>query len=275
MAVEDVTRGNLLAIIDGAKAEGKLRTCNVLLADLKQMFRFAESREVIRSNPLARVSKRDAGGADVERDRFLSEDELTNLATLLPKSGLPSRSCLMIWLLLATAVRVSELTEARWSHVDFNAGTWSLPATKSQRAHVVSLSTFASGIFHDLRSVSGSEEFVLLGRNHQSSMSSKTLTKQIADRQRPPSPRLTGRTRRTNSLTLPGGAWTPHDLRRTAATLMGELGVSPDIIDECLNHSLGKITRIYMRSTRQTQQKDAFQMLGDRLSKIRDRAKVA
>ena len=32
------------------------------------------------------------------------------------------------------------------------------------------------------------------------------------------------------------GEWTPHDLRRTAATMMQALGVSLDVIDRCQNH---------------------------------------
>jgi len=51
-AVEDIRRGDLLALMDSAKAEGKLRTANVLLSDLKQMFRFALARDLVPRNPL-------------------------------------------------------------------------------------------------------------------------------------------------------------------------------------------------------------------------------
>ena len=37
-ALADVRKADVLAILDAAKAEGKLRTANLLLADLKQMF---------------------------------------------------------------------------------------------------------------------------------------------------------------------------------------------------------------------------------------------
>jgi len=69
VAVEDVRRGDLLRVLDAAKAEGKLRTANVVLSDLKQMFRFALTRELVARNPLDTVSKRDVGGAPVERER--------------------------------------------------------------------------------------------------------------------------------------------------------------------------------------------------------------
>ena len=58
IAVIDVRKADVLAILDGVKAEGKLRTANMLLADLKQMFRFAAEREIIEHSPIELVSKR-------------------------------------------------------------------------------------------------------------------------------------------------------------------------------------------------------------------------
>jgi hypothetical protein len=46
-AIVDVRKADVLAILDAVKGEGKLRTANVLLAEMKQMFRFAAEREII------------------------------------------------------------------------------------------------------------------------------------------------------------------------------------------------------------------------------------
>lgn len=40
-------------------------------------------------------------------------------------------------------------------------------------------------------------------------------------------------------------AWTPHDLRRTFATLAMENGVLPHVVEKCLNHALEGMLRIY------------------------------
>jgi integrase len=70
---------------------------------------------------------------------------------------------------------------------------------------------------------------------------------------------------------LPGGRWTPHDLRRTGATLMGELGVHGDVIEKCLNHlEQSKIKRTYQRAIRQQEQADAWRLLGARLALLTD-----
>jgi integrase len=42
--------------------------------------------------------------------------------------------------------------------------------------------------------------------------------------------------------------WRLHDLRRTAATQMQEIGTPPYVISATLNHSLGGVTAIYLRS---------------------------
>ena len=91
----------------------------------------------------------------------------------------------------------------------------------------------------------------------------KSLGKQLSDRQRKPDRRLEGRTKASSALVLPGGRWTAHDLRRTAATLMAGAGVSGDVIDECLNHMIeSRVRRIYIRDRRKAAQARAFEMLG-------------
>ena len=72
--------------------------------------------------------------------------------------------------------------------------------------------------------------------------SPRAISKQVGDRQiRFKSAQELGHRRNDNSLVLAdgaNGAWTPHDLRRTAATMMQGLRVSPDVIDRCQNHVL-------------------------------------
>jgi integrase len=69
-----------------------------------------------------------------------------------------------------------------------------------------------------------------------------------------------------NALELPDEKWTPHDLRRTGATMMGMLGVRPDVIEKCLNHvEKNKVVRIYQRQKLETEQAEAWCLLGDRL----------
>ena len=270
-----VTKADLMGILDTAKAEGRLRTANVLLTDLKQMFRFALEREYVERNPLDTVTRRKVGGVETQRDRALSAAELRTLAEAVPAANMSKRSAHAIWLILATGVRVGEAMGACWEHVDIVARTWHLPVTKNQREHTVHLSDFALRQFaalQELREVDAHGRpvpWVFPNSASTGPVCIKSFGKQLADRQRPPDRRMSHRSKRTAALLLPGGRWTAHDLRRTAATLMAELGISGDVIDECLNHVIeSRVRRTYIRDRRLVEQARAFDALGKRLEAL-------
>lgn len=272
---EDATRADLLAILDDAKSDGRRRTANVLLADLRQMFRFAADREIVQRNPLEGVKRARVGGKDVERERALSDDELRALARAVPKARLAPRSAVAIWLILATGARVGELMAARWEHVNIDARTWYLPTTKNQREHLIHLSDFALRQFAalaELREIGVDGQpvpWLFPATDCTAHVCIKSFGKQLADRQREPAARLSNRTKATSSLAMPGGQWTAHDLRRTTATLMARRRVSTDVIDECLNHKLqSKVARTYVRDRRLPEQARAFDALGRRLDEL-------
>lgn len=278
------------------KAEGKLRTANVLFSDLKQMLRFALARDIIDRNPLETVLERDVGGTAVERDRVLSQDELRTLAASCASAALNPRSVEAIWFTLATGVRAGELMGAIWSAdnhrlddlraiadaggvklgvIDTEARTWHLYETKNQRDHTIHLSDFAMARVAKLRELRVVDEqgkpcpWVFPSAKADGPVCVKSFGKQLADRQRPADKRLSHRAKDTTALLLPGGRWTAHDLRRTAATLMAELGISGDVIDECLNHIIeNKVRRVYIRNRREDAQAVAFDALGKLLGEI-------
>ena len=272
VAAAAVTKADLLAILDTAKGEGKLRTANVLLADLKQMLQFALLREIIERNPLDTVTKHDVGGKDTARARVLSGEEVTALSAAVPLANMGKRSAAAIWLILSTGCRVGEAMAARWEHVNREAKTWHLPETKNQRPHTIHLSAFALAQFDALAALQerGKDDkpvpWVFPNAAGDGPVCIKSFGKQLSDRQREPARRMQHRAKTTASLVLAGGRWTAHDLRRTAATMMAELGISGDVIDECLNHLIeSTVRRTYIRDRRLQDQARAFDALGARL----------
>lgn len=314
MAVEDVRKADLLALLDAQKTAGKMRTANVLLADLKQMFDFALDRELIPGNPLATVKKSKVGGPSVERDRALADEEIHALVEATAAARLHVRSASAIWLILATGVRVGELMGAVWADslppdakaraaqlaglqeiaaqedvklgtIDIVARQWHLPTTKNQRKHTIHLSDFALAHLATLRQyrVPLSDDapdvlapWVFPATDPRKPVCVKSFGKQLADRQRDPADRMTNRTKATTALQLSGGKWTAHDLRRTAATLMARLGFGSDTINECLNHvQRDPMARVYIQDRREADQARAFDALGRRLAELADPAATA
>jgi hypothetical protein len=50
---------------------------------------------------------------------------------------------------------------------------------------------------------------------------------------------------------------------------MAGIGVSTDVIDECLNHKLqSKVSRVYIKDRRLSEQADAFDRLGAYISRL-------
>lgn len=275
VAIGDIRKADVLALLDEVTAAGKLRTANVLLAALKQMFRFALAREIIERNPLDTVTKRDAGGKEAERERTLDADEIKALAKALPEANMHPRSVAAVWLILATGARIGETVNATWSDVDMAAATWHLPETKNGRDHTIHLSAFALAQFETLAGLKEADDkgrplpWMFPNTAGDGPVCIKSFGKQLADRQRPPERRMQHRSKRTDALILPGGRWTAHDLRRTAATLMADLGISGDVIDECLNHVIeSRVRRIYIRNRRPAEQARAFDALGARLAAL-------
>lgn len=314
IALKEVGKGDLLALLDAQKSAGKMRTANVLLADLRQMLDFALEREIIDRNPLATVRKSKVGGPSVERDRALGDDEIKLLVPAIAGARMHPRSASAIWLTLATGVRVGELMGAVWGAdlpaepmprkarieelqavaakegaklgiVDLKSKTWYLPTSKNQRDHTIHLSDFA---LEQLLSLAKSREIVSTSRGDEFSSEPdevspwvfpatdnrkpvcvKSFGKQLADRQREPEERMSNRTKATTSLMLPGGRWTAHDLRRTAATVMARCGFGSDTINECLNHiQADRMARVYIQDRREADQVRAFDALGAQLQKL-------
>jgi len=275
VAATDVRKSDVLAVLDEVTAAGKLRTANVLLAAMKQMFRFALAREIIERNPLDTVTKRDAGGKEAERERVLTHDEIKALATALPAANMQARSVAAVWLILGTGARIGETVAATWADVDLNTGSWHLPETKNGRDHTIHLSAFALAQLRALAKLKENDKdgkplpWVFPNTAGDGPVCTKSFGKQLADRQRPAERRLQHRSKRTDSLIMAGGKWTAHDLRRTAATLMADLGISGDVIDECLNHAIeSRVRRTYIRNRRPAEQARAFDALGARLAAL-------
>lgn len=293
---EQVKRADLLAIVDDAKAGGTLRTAQVLLTDLRQMFSFASEREIVPFNPLDGIKKSKVGGRSAERKRTLSDDEITALSRALPQARMAPRSEAAVWLILTTGVRVGECMGAVWAAegldgsslaavadaegtkfgiIDVAARTWHLPTTKNERDHTIHLSDLALAQLTRLAALREVDEhgepvpWVFPATDRTRPVCVKSFGKQVADRQLLPDRRMSRRSKATQSLALPGGKWTAHDLRRTAGTLMAALGISGDVIDECLNHVIeSRVRRTYIHDRRLVDQARAFDALGQHLAQL-------
>ncbi|WP_368642935.1 tyrosine-type recombinase/integrase [Castellaniella ginsengisoli] len=284
---------------------GVTRQAVIVFHDIRQMLAWAEKRQPWRrllagGNPadLVDIDKLLPADYEEERDRILSPAEIRELDRIFKRMeedwlNAPDRratsrpfakkSQIALWLCLSTICRIGELLMARWEHVDLDAGIWFIPRenVKGQRGkkkeHFVFLSDFSKRQFQALHDLTGENPWCFPARNRRGEdthVCLKSISKQVGDRQiqfKSRSRPLKGRAF-DNALVLAGGAngaWTPHDLRRTGATMMQGLGVSLDVIDRCQNHLLpGRVRRVYLRHDYEAEKTEAWRLLGAKLDSI-------
>jgi len=283
----DITRGMIAAELDRVRGRAPI-VARYLLANLRQMFRWAVRRELVEADPTYLLELKEFG-VKGERERVLSEEEVrTLLGSALEASGLSAEFRLAVRIMLSTLCRVGELLQARWSDVDLERGVWTIPApnAKNAKEHRIHLSPYARSCFAAIlegqklqraERVAAARDageptdislpaYVMANSKWTGHIDLKSVTKAIRDRQRPVPAK--GRAKVANTtLVLPGGRWHSHDLRRTSSTLMRAMGIDSDVIEKCLNHIKKEtLKRIYQRPDLSTEMNAAWERLGQQLA---------
>ncbi|WP_323368275.1 tyrosine-type recombinase/integrase [Entomomonas moraniae] len=272
MVVEDIKKGDITHVVDQILSRGVNRMAKLILSLMRQMFRFAVDRDIIEYDPTASIRKAKIGGRSTERDRILDDQEIKALAKQLPNAGLIPPTQLAVWICLTTCCRIGELLQAKWQDINWQEKIWTIPAehSKNGKPHTIFLSNLALNYFKQLHQLKNHSTWCYPNRTQDSHVSTKTITKQISDRQRPEGQAIWScRSQQPQALTLQGGKWTPHDLRRTGATIMTKLGVLPEVAERCLNHTEeNKVKRVYQRHNYHKEMKEAWEELGKYIERL-------
>ena len=299
--VRELSDADLLGVLrDVGRTRGAARTAERMLTEMRQMFRWALKRQPWRSmlvengNPAELVELKQIVPKGYEpgiRKRVLSPSEICELHDIFdamdagysaaPNKRIADRPLqvetqLALWICLGTGCRIGELVQSQWKNVDLKMSTWFAPR-ETTKTHVdwhVHLSEFVLQQFKALHTVTGKNEWCFPAQQKEGPLNNKTIGKQIGDRQmRFKKSKPKQRRRHDDTLVLSkgkNGNWTAHDLRRTAATMMQAMGVSPDVIDRCQNHVLpgNKVRRHYLHHDYATEKREAWRLLGKRLDSI-------
>ena len=223
----EITHEDLRALADAIVERGAPATAVHSREVVLQVYRWAIERGQKVDNPADLV--RPTAIAKFEpRDRALSPDEIGLIYQYLERIGTSPSIRAAAKLLLLTMVRKSELTNATWSELNFSEALWTIPRERMKRRnpHVVYLSRQALDIFIALKTFAGGSEYILPSRyDSDLPMSSATLNQVLT---------LTYKLAQKEGKQL--GKFGPHDLRRTASTLLHEAGYNTDWIEKCLAH---------------------------------------
>ncbi len=237
--LSEITHEDLRALTDAIVERGAPATAVHAREVLFQVYRWAMERgqkvenpaEMVRPTTIARFEP---------RDRALTPDEIGLMYQYLERVGSGPSVKAAAKLLLLTMVRKSELTDAKWSEVNFSEGLWAIPKERMKRRtpHLVFLSKQALDIFIALKTFAGGSSYVLPSRyDTDMPMSSATLNQVLS---------LTYRLAQKEGKSL--AKFGPHDLRRTASTLLHEAGYNTDWIEKCLAHEQRGVRAVYNKA---------------------------
>jgi integrase len=252
--VADIRKSDILGFLNdylARRTDGSGRIgANHLLRSIGHVFRWAQGKDLVEGNPAANIAKPQPKLKS--RDRYLDAEEIKAFWSACEQVGWPVGP--IFQLLLLTGQRESEVGEMCWSELDLTNRVWNLPAagTKNGKSHIVHLGDLAVAIIGKLPQINGSK-FVFT-TNGTGPFTNYDYGKK----------RIQG---------LMGGAadWRPHDLRRTATTVMAEIGIAPHVADRVLNHQSGTISgvaAVYNRFQYLEERKAALAALGQHIARL-------
>jgi integrase len=214
-------------------------------ASLSAMFVWAMGEGLAAANPVINTNRRE----EKTRDRVLSDAELRTVWRALGDNDYG----IIVKLLMLTGQRANEIAGLRWSEIDIDQGLIYLPATRTKNgnAHDIPMADTVRSLLKSRRKDVGRD---LLFGYRNGPYNGWAKAKLALDQ-------------RTGALKH----WTIHDIRRSVATGMADIGIQPHIIEAVLNHVSGHkgcIAGIYNRATYAKEKAEALARWGAHIAAV-------
>lgn len=208
------------------------------LSILKTALAYAVDCGYVERSPIDGLDPENVGRPEAPRERTLTDAEIRALWTA------ESSHAPLLRFLLLTGQRIGEAQRMAWEHVQ--GDRWHIPEehSKNGRAHWVALCPAA------LELLGEKPEGRALVFGSRTTTGVQAWLRRWCEREK----------------VVP--AFTPHDLRRTFSTRLGDLGVAPHVIEKILNHTMQGVMAVYNRSEYETERVAAMQAWADELAKV-------
>jgi integrase len=253
---KSITRRDGVLLLDKVVDRNAPVMANRVGALLSQMFRFAVTRGTLEASPFVALGR--PGGSEKARNRRLSDQEIRIFWKKLTRARLSAEVRIALKLILVTAQRPGEVALAAWKEFDLERKVWTIPPDRSKNGqeHEVPLSDLALTLIRHLRRRFGGSEHLIPSRcwkaRDSAPITVRALSQGIRD------------CRKHFGLSR----FTPHDLRRTAASLMTANGIPRLHVEKVLNHTIDDVAEIYDRHDYTKEKRGAVDRLAERILAI-------
>jgi integrase len=236
---DHIERADVIELVEGIIKSGSPVQANRVQALISMIFSFAVDADLVRSNPCSRLRKR---GAETRETRVLSHHEIRQFWRRAVLPPVTRRVGLALRLVLLTGCRPGEaagIIRAELSDIEIaGKASWLLPAqrSKNKKTHFVPLSELArTTVLSAIELISQDDEYLFPSPIESGGpITGHALT--VAMR------RMSSKIEGTALKTWKADPPSPHDLRRTVATRLSQLGVPPEDVSAVLNHVRSDVT---------------------------------
>jgi integrase len=248
---KDITRRDITGLLDSVIDRGAGIQANRTLAVVRKMFNFGVQRGLLDHTPCLGVA---APAQENRRDRVLSKAEIRTFWHALDGARMAEGTRLALKLQLLTAQRIGETVRAAWDEFDLLGGAWTIPAKKAKNkcSHFVPLCSQAIAIVERARCLVVNSRWVFPSPRGDQPINETAI----------------GHAVRRNLDTFGVGQFTPHDLRRTAASQMTAMGISRLVVSKILNHVERGVIAVYDRHSYDLEKRQALEAWGRMLQTI-------
>lgn len=288
----DIKKRDVIVLLEKVTNRSAPIMANRLYALIKKMFNFAIEDGLLESSPCLMIKR---PCKETARDRALSNDEIRTLWSNIDKKDIIMTSDIKkaIKLILVTGQRPGEVVGMHSKEIKDR--WWTIPRerTKTDRAHRVYLTDLAVGLIGDIKGrgfifpsprntddstakkikIKKKTIDTAIEKKVDTHIGEKALTcalrrniKGQAYRHKIKQKALKALPENPNRLGLEH--FTPHDLRRTATTLMAQCGVIHEHRERVASHSMGKMDKTYNQHDFDNEKQKALEILSDKISEI-------
>lgn len=252
----DITKRDIVLLLENITDRGAPIMSNLTFAVIRKMFNYAVEKDILPHSPANGVKMPNEKKA---RERVLTEQEIKTLWRTLDTAGMTDEIKRVLKLILVTAQRPGEVVGIHTSEIDGH--WWTIPSERSKNkiAHRVYLTDTALELIGSLKTIdkkTGKENakgfiFPTPLTKKEQSIDEKALSRAIRNNLNVPlldkkgKPLFLADGKKATENRLEVDHFTPHDLRRTAATFMAKSGEMNEVIDAIQNHAKQGIIKVY------------------------------